>query len=107
MLAQRRFQRPDAAADGGKAGQHHSGELIHRAAEARAARILAEELNRRGWRQAEVGRRWENDPGELAIVARLRRETTFPIKDIAARVHPGISNGANANLQNDLRSVRR
>jgi len=47
--------------------------------------------------------RRKNDPDKLEIAARLRRETTLSIKDIAARVHLGTSKGANANLHHYLR----
>ena len=40
----------------------------------------------------------KNDPGKLAIAARLRRETTLPLKAIAARVGLGTSKAANAKL---------
>ncbi len=40
----------------------------------------------------------ESGPGKLAIAARLRREITLSIKDIAARVQLGTSKGANKNL---------
>lgn len=50
---------------GDKLGESHSGELHRETAEQRANRILAE---------------------EMATAARLRNETTLPIKWIAARV---------------------
>ena len=70
----------------GKLGESHSGELHRETAEQRANRIIAEELARRGWPESELATRRRNDPGKLAIAARLRTETTLPIKRIAARV---------------------
>jgi hypothetical protein len=46
---------------------------------------------------------FKNDPAKLALAARLRRETTLPIKAIEARVHPGSSKAANANLHGHMR----
>ena len=40
----------------------------------------------------------KNDPRKLALAARLRKETTLPIKAIAALVHLGSSKSANATL---------
>ena len=87
----------------GNLGDHHSGELHRQAARARAEQILAEELARRDWGEAELKRRPKNDPDKLEMAARLRRETTLSVKDIAARVHLGTSKGANANLHRHMR----
>ena len=87
----------------GKLGDYHSGELHRRAAQARAEHIMAEELARRGWGEGELRQRRKSDPDKLEIAARLRRETTLSVKDIAGRVHLGTSKGANANLHKHLR----
>ena len=59
---------------------------------------LAEELGRLGWKPAELAGRRKSDPGKLAIAARLRPQTTLPLKETAARVHLGPSKSANARL---------
>jgi REP element-mobilizing transposase RayT len=82
----------------GKLGEHHSGELRRETAEAKADRIIAEELSRLGWKEADLPARRKNDPAKLATGARLRKETTLPIKVIAARVKLGTSKSANARL---------
>ena len=87
----------------GKLGEHHSGELHRESAEARAERIMAEELGRLGWKPAELARRRKTDPRKLAIAARLREQTTLPLKEIAARVHLGTSKSANARLHHWMR----
>lgn len=84
-------------------GEHHAGELHLRSAEAKAERIIAEELKRRGWKEAELAARRKNDPEKLELAARLRRETTLSLKAIAARVHLGTSKSANATLHRHLR----
>ena len=82
----------------GKLGESHSGELHRETAEQRANRIIAEELARRGWQESEWATRRRSDPGKLASAARLRSETTLPIKWIAARVQIGTAKGAKSVL---------
>ena len=79
-------------------GDHHSGQLHREAEEARAERIVGQELSRRGWSEADLEQRRRNDPEKLAIATRLRRETPLTVKAIAGRVHLGASKGANGNL---------
>ena len=71
--------------------RRQSGEVL-------AERIIAEELQRLGWTEADLQRQRKNAPDKLAMAARLRRETTLPVKWIAARVQLGTSKGANRNL---------
>ena len=87
----------------GRLGEHHAGALQRAAAVARAEQILEAELERRHWTKRDLKERRKNDAEKLAIAARLRRETTLSIKDIAALVHLGTSKGANANLHRHLR----
>ncbi|HVM48033.1 MAG TPA: hypothetical protein VMU04_08400 [Candidatus Acidoferrum sp.] len=86
----------------GSLGGHHAGELHRQAADARAERIIAEELQRKGWSEQELQARRKNDPAKLDIAARLRKETTLSIKAIAARVHLGTSKAANMTLHHHL-----
>jgi hypothetical protein len=78
----------------GKLGESHSRGLHRETAEQRANRIIAEELAGRGWQESELAIRRRSDPGKRAIAARLRSETTPPIKWIAARVQIGTAKGA-------------
>ena len=82
----------------GKLGEHHSGELRRETAEAKAERIIAEELRRLGWSQADLDRRRKNDPAKLALAARLRQETILSLKWVAARLQMGTWKSANARL---------
>jgi REP element-mobilizing transposase RayT len=82
----------------GKLGEHHSGELHRASAEAKAERIIAEELQRQGWQEADLLARRKSDAVKLEIAARLRRETTLSTKAIAARVHLGSAKTANRSL---------
>ncbi|HEY5910014.1 MAG TPA: transposase, partial [Verrucomicrobiae bacterium] len=77
------FRRQMLAHMEGNLGEHHSGELHRASAEAKADRIMAEELKRNGWAEADLAARRKNDPVKLEIAARLRRETTLPLKAIA------------------------
>ncbi len=86
----------------GQLGDHHAGELRQASAVAKAERILAEELARRGWQEADLVTRRKNDPDKLDIGARLRRETRLSIKAIAVRVHLGTSKAANAKLHRHM-----
>lgn len=86
-------------------GQHHAGELRLESAQAKADRLVAEELRRLGWSAADLVRRPKNDPGKLAIAVRLRRETTLSIKAITARVHLGTYNTANARLHRAMKKA--
>ena len=83
----------------GHMGDYHSGEIKRQSAEAKAERIIAEELQRQGWTQADLHLRLKTDPGKLAIATRLRKETILPIKWIAARLHLGTWKSAKTRLQ--------
>ena len=100
------FKREMLARMEGSLGEHHAGELRDQVAEAKAERILAEELRRRGWGKKELARRSKSDADKLEIAARLRRETTLSIKAIAARVQLGTSKAANAKLHQHMRRAQ-
>ena len=82
----------------GRLGKNHAGQLQRETAEPRASRIIAEELAGRDWTEADLARCLRSDPGKLAIAARLRSETTLPVKAIAARVQIGTTKGAKSLL---------
>jgi REP element-mobilizing transposase RayT len=70
-------------------GAHHFGPEIHQAAEAKASRIIDEELARILWTEAELLRKQKGDPVKLRIAQRLRAETTVTMQWIAARLQMG------------------
>jgi hypothetical protein len=82
----------------GQVGQHHFGELRLETAQAKARRIIGEELARLGWQQAELASQRKHDPAKLEIAARLRRETTLSVKEIATRLHLGTPKSASVRL---------
>jgi REP element-mobilizing transposase RayT len=84
----------------GKLGEHHAGELRRETAAAKAERIIGEELQRLGWTPGDLERRSRSAPGKLELAARLRRETTLTIREIAQRLHLGSWKSATTRLQN-------
>ncbi len=89
----------------GKLGENHSGELHRQNAEQRANRIISEELARLGWKETDLNSRLKNDPGRLAIAARLRKETTLTIKWIAARLQMGSTKSAKSVLHRQMAGI--
>ena len=72
-----------------KLGEHHAGGLKREAAEAKAERIIGEALRRLGWTERALKERPKSDPAKLAVAARVRRETTLTMRQIAERLHLG------------------
>ena len=66
--------------------------------QAKAERVVGEESRRLGWHEGDLTRRPKGDLEKMALAARLRRETTLTIQQIAQRVHLGTSRSANARL---------
>ena len=87
----------------GKVGQNHPGQIRLETAEAKADRLIAEELARLQWTGADLAAQRKNHPSKLAIAARLRRETTLSVRRIAERLHLGKPEGARANLHKWLK----
>jgi len=83
---------------GGKLGEHHAGQLRGESASAKAERIIGEELQRLGWTRADLEERNRSAPEKLELAARLRRETTLTIREIAQRLHLGSWKSATTRL---------
>jgi hypothetical protein len=73
----------------GKAGEHRYGEELRESAEARAERMVREELKRRGWDKRTLRKRRKGDPDKVAIARRLRGETTMTLAWVADRLQMG------------------
>jgi REP element-mobilizing transposase RayT len=82
----------------GSLGENHSGELHRETAEQKADRIIAQEMACVGWEEPDLACGLKNDPRKLAIAVRLRKETTLPIKWIAARLQMGTTKSARSML---------
>ncbi len=72
-----------------RVGAEHYGEERQETAEAKAERMVVRELKRRGWEEAELGRRPKGDRTKLALAEQLRKETTVTVKWIAERLRMG------------------
>jgi putative transposase len=82
----------------GQLGAHHSGALRRKSEWARAEAIIAKELKRLDWKEAELRKRPKSDAAKMALAARLRRETTLTIADLAQRLHMGTRETLNSKL---------
>ena len=82
----------------GKVGENHPGQTRLETAEAKADRIVTEELARLRWTYDDLVGRQKSHPMKLALAARLRQETTLSVKQIAERLHLGKPKGARSNL---------
>jgi putative transposase len=72
-----------------KLGRHHGGPERQETAQSRAERLLAEELERRGWSAAQLAQRRKGDREKVSIARRLRRETTMTLDWIAEQLNMG------------------
>jgi hypothetical protein len=86
----------------GQMGENHPGQTRLQTAEAKAERIVAEELARLQWTPEDLVIRQKADPAKLALAARLRQETTLSVKQIAERLHLGKPKGARTTLHKFL-----
>ena len=64
----------------------------------KAERIIAGELSRLGWSNAELSLRLKGDPAKMALALRLRTETTLTVKQIAERLSLGTAKSARSRL---------
>ena len=74
---------------GAQAGGWHYGEELRESAEAKAERIVAQELRRRKWDAKHLAARSKGDPAKIAIARRLREDTTMTLAWIAQRLNMG------------------
>ena len=70
-------------------GAEHYGQERAQSKEAKAERIIAEELKGRRWKEAELRTRPTGDGEKVAFAARLRAETTMTVSWIAERLGMG------------------
>jgi hypothetical protein len=77
---------------------NHRHRLIGHVFRAKGERILAEELRRLKWKEMNLREQPKGELEKLAIAARLRRETTLTIRQIAKRLHMGSWKSLNNKL---------
>jgi hypothetical protein len=70
-------------------GEHHAASQREEMSEARAERIVREELEQRGWSEEDLTRQRKGDRAKVEMAKRLRSETTMSLKWIAARLKMG------------------
>jgi putative transposase len=104
-LGSEEFKRKKLEALDGQVGQHHFGEMRLEVAQAKAERIIGEELCRLGWQETDLVSRRKRDPGKLEIAVRLRQETTLAVKEIAARLQMGTPASASVCLLAAMRQA--
>jgi hypothetical protein len=73
----------------GSLGPDHAGQIRRQAGQVRAEAIIAAKLRELGWKEAHLSQGAKVDANKLALAARLRRETTLTIQEIADRLHMG------------------
>lgn len=79
-------------------GDHHSGELRWKGAQAKAKRIIAEALKELKWKERDLKDRPKGDPEKVELAWRLRKKTTLTIRQIAERLSMGSWKSLNSKL---------
>jgi hypothetical protein len=64
----------------------------------RAESLVAHELERLGWREADLQQKPNGHAAKVALAARLRQETTLTVEEIAGRLSMGSRNTLNNHL---------
>ena len=72
-----------------RATENHHAQTRRETGEEQARRLVAAELDRLGWTEADLAGRAKGDPQKISIAQRLRAETTVTLKWIAAELHMG------------------
>ncbi len=88
---------------GQRASEHHYAEERRESGESQARGIVAEELKRLRWTDADLRERRKGDPKKVRIARRLRGETTMTLKWVARELHMG----AWTNVSNLLSAAKR
>ena len=88
-LGEEAFRKELLAQMSARLGAEHFGEERAETAEALAERIIAEELNRQRWQEADLKTELKGHSVKVALAVRLRAETTLTVKRIAERLGMG------------------
>ena len=73
-----------------RVGPQHYGAARQESEEAKAERLVREELGKLGWEESDLAQRRKGDAGKVRIARRLRRETTMTLAWIARRLQMGV-----------------
>jgi hypothetical protein len=98
-LGEEAFRKELLAQVSERRGAHHYGAELHEGEEAKAERLVQEEMARRKWGEKDLAEKAKTDRGKAGIALRLRRETTMTLAWIAGRLRMGSVN----TLKNTLR----
>lgn len=98
FLGTERFREALLAQMAERLGAEHYGAEREEAAEAKAERIVKDELVRRRWTEKHLEERAKGDRVKVDIAGRLRRETMVTVKWIAARLRMGTPGYLNNRL---------
>jgi putative transposase len=88
-LGGQKFRKELLAEMAERVGESHYGEERQESGEAKAERIVEEELKRRRWTEKSLGERRKGDPEKVKMALRLRRESIMTLKWIARRLAMG------------------
>ena len=88
-LGGKRFRKELLVQMAERVGESHYGAERQESGEEKAEQIVAEELGRRKWEEANLVKRRKGDPEKVKIALRLRRESIMTLKWIAQRLHMG------------------
>jgi REP element-mobilizing transposase RayT len=88
-LGDERFRQELLERVSARVGPQHYGPELAEAAQAKAERIVTEELAGRGWEPKDLLTKRKGDPIKVAIANRLRRETTMTLAWITERLRMG------------------
>jgi putative transposase len=73
-----------------RVGENHHAVERQESGEAKARGIVAAEMKRLGWTEADLQKRRKGDPDKIRIAWRLRTETTMTLKWIATELRMGV-----------------
>jgi putative transposase len=88
-LGSEAFRQELLAAASERVGLNHYGAERYETGVQKAERILAEELQRWGWREEDLAVQRKGDHRKVRVARRLRQETTMSLKWIAERLRMG------------------
>lgn len=88
-LGEEKFKQELLAQMSEKVGMHHYGGERQESGEAKAERLVADELKKRGWSEEMLKQKAKGDSVKIQIARRLRTETTMTLRWIADRLQMG------------------
>ena len=98
FLGSQEFRRELLAQVTAQAGPRHTGEEVTESCQAKAERIVQQELKELGWSMQDLESRPKGDARKVKIAQRLRQETTMTLSWIAERLRMGTPGHVNCLL---------